>query len=197
MSNGIEKLQNDLDVIEFMVDKMGGYLGSHNLFGPTDGKMPKTTLGGYLMRQYRLNHLQGLLDTAEQNRFQRIKESFHAILSEKIVRTEQKGAEEFAARLRQWEAYIRDVRRDAKVHGAYYATAVEPRAMMAELHKLLTAPPYKFEPKLTDRLELLDSGLRGVWEPGEFVWPEALAPAYPVQPYWWLYGRPVTADMPF
>lgn len=195
MTDGIEKLQSDLEVMAFMVSKMEGYLASNNLFGPTDGKMPKTTLGGFLMRQYRLGALKSLLDTAVKERLATINASFNDILQEHVVRTEKKGGEEFSARLRQWEAYVRDVRRDAKSHGAYYATAVEPRAMMAELYKLLSKHPYQFDTKLKERLDLLDSGLNGVWEPGEFVWPDSWAVAYPVEPYWWLYGQPVKSEL--
>lgn len=175
-----------------MASKMAGYVASNNLFGPTNGKMPKTTLGGFLMRQHRLMALQEMLPTAVVSRLHEATAQFEAIRSENIVRTEQKATAEFEARLRQWEAYIRDVRREAKVHAAYYPTAVEPRAMLAELHKMLTAPPYQFSDKLDERLQLLDSGLRGVWQVGDFVWPEPWAIAYPAKAYWWLYGEPVS-----
>jgi hypothetical protein len=192
LTDAVEKLEADVAVVEFMVSKMAGYLASHNLFGPTNGKMPKTTLGGYLMRQQRLRGVgEGVLPTAVFDRFRLADSQFEQILSQNIVRTEQKGAEEFAARLRQWEAYIRDLRQDAKTHGVYYATAVEPRAMLAALQQRLTQPPYQFETRLNERLTLLDSGLRGIWEPGDFVWPAAWAQAYPASDYWWLYGRPI------
>ncbi len=191
----LEKLEADVAVLEFMVSKMAGYLAGNNLFGPTNGKMPKTTLGGFLMRQYRLNALRVMLPTAVAQRLEQVNTQFEDIRSDNIVRTEKKGTEEFAARLRQWEAYIRDVRRDAKTHAAYYGTAVEPRAMLAELHKVFTTPPYHFSDQMTERLNLLDSGLSGVWQAGDFVWPEPWAVAYPTSAYWWLYGQPVKTEV--
>ena len=190
----LEKLEADLAVLEFMVSKMAGYLAGNNLFGPTNGKMPKTTLGGFLMRHYRLNALRVMLPTAVTQRIEQVNMQFEDIRRNNIVRTEKKGTQEFGARLRQWEAYIREVRRDTKTHAVYYGTAVEPRAMLAELHKMLTTPPYKFSDKLTERLDLLDAGLSGVWQTGEFVWPEQWAIAYPAQAYWWLYGQPVNTE---
>jgi hypothetical protein len=40
------------------------------------------------------------------------------------------------------------------------------------------------------RIDQIDAYLRVRWEPGAFVWDEAWQPAYPPEPYWWLYGRP-------
>lgn len=191
-AEGVEKLRYDLRVAEVMVEGMAGYLRGEALFGVTQGTMPKLTLGGYLMRQRRLYELRGLLEREEVERVVDLKARFAAIMQEQLVRSEQRAEREYQSRLRQWETYIRDLRRDAKAHFHYYATAVEPRAMIAELHDLLATPPYRLNPELSERRGLLDGGLKGIWAvDGEFVWPEAWRPAYPSQSFWWLYGEPL------
>lgn len=194
MSTAVEKLQADLKILEYMATNLESYLKGEVLFGASQGKLPKITLGGYLMRHYRLHALQSWLTPAEQTRFQQAAAPVTELLKNNIVRSEQRAHEEFSARLRQWEAYIRDLRRDLRAHGSYYHTAVEPRAMLQALQTLLTTYPYQIQPKLLERLELLDGGLKGVWEPGEFVWSAEWEAIYPAASFWWLYGRPLRPE---
>lgn len=189
-TDGLEKLQADLRVLEAMAERIGGYLRGNALFGKTPGKMPELTLGSYLMRQHRLVELKPLLSDEEQRRLQNTIDQYNDVMSNNIVRSEQRAYREFGARLKQWEEYIRELRRDAKAHFYYYSTAVMPRAMLAELHTMLNTYPYRHDQKLIDRLLLLDMGLRGIWDSGEFVWPIEWEAAYSPQIYWWLYGQP-------
>ena len=52
MTNGIKKLNNDLDILQSMVEELANYLSSDVLYWPMfKANYPKMTLGGYLMRQ--------------------------------------------------------------------------------------------------------------------------------------------------
>jgi hypothetical protein len=185
------KLQSDLYILEVMADGLADYLQGDALFGKTSGRVPKLTLGGYLMRQHRLTALQGDLQPAEQARLQQAVAQGEAALASQIVRSEARATQECHARLRQWEEVIRDLRRDARAHFAGYATAVEPRAMLTQLIHLLAQPPYQLDSAIPERLALLDGALRNSWDDGECVWSAEWEAAYPRAPFWWLYGRPI------
>jgi hypothetical protein len=186
-----EKLHEDLDVLEAMAAEMGEYLTSDVLFWPmAKGSMPRLTLGGYLMREHRLQELGDQLSPAEQQRLATAQEQFHRATEEKVVRFEQRAHQELHARLRQWGEYLRDLKGDASANLGYYPSAVETRAMLAALVERLQSPPYHIEERAVSHLATLDQNLRRRWRPGDFVWPSAWQAAYPAGQYWWLYGYP-------
>lgn len=187
--DGIKKLHRDLEVLEAMAAKMDDYLRSDVLFWPlSNGDLPRLTLGGYLMRQHRLLELRDLFDRAEQERLAAAVHEFQAALEEQIVRTERKAHEELGARLRQWQQYLREIKNGVAV--AYYASAVDTRAMLEALLAQLRVNPYELDETVPQELAQLDRELSRYWEPGDFVWPREWKPAYPRDKYWWLYGQP-------
>ncbi|MDX1688071.1 MAG: hypothetical protein R3248_08820 [Candidatus Promineifilaceae bacterium] len=190
---GIKKLKQDLEVLEEMAGLIDEYLRSDVLFYPTSRTdLPKVTLGGYLMRQYRLLQLRDLLDMEEQSRLHDAIGQYNSALDEKIVRFETKAHTELEARLRQWQEYLSEVKRGVNI--AYYESAVDTRAMIEALVAQLRVPPYELDEEIPRSLALLDRELSRVWERGEFVWPREWKPAYPRDEYWWLYGHPRKAD---
>lgn len=185
------KLQHDLAILTAMADEMADYLRSDVLFWPmSSGGMPKLTLGGYLMRQFRLLALGDTLQPAEQQQLSRAVSTFNQALVERVVRFEQKAHQELEARIRQWGEYLRDLEKDRDMGPAGYGTAVETRAMIAVLVEKLQKRPYQLQPRIMPRIDLLDQNLRHFWEPGPFVWVAAWQPAYPQADFWWLYGQP-------
>lgn len=190
---GIEKLKQDLVVLEMMAGLMEEYLRSDVLFYPgprTD--LPKVTLGGYLMRQYRLLQLRDLLDMEEQSRLHEAIGQYNSALDERVVRFETKAHTELEARLRQWQEYLREVKRGVNI--AYYESAVDTRAMIDALVAQLRVSPYELDEEIPRDLALLDRELSRVWERGEFIWPREWQPAYPREEFWWLYGHPRKRD---
>ncbi|MFZ0546718.1 MAG: hypothetical protein WAM60_14830 [Candidatus Promineifilaceae bacterium] len=190
MSDGIEKLRQDLEILAEMAAEMDSYLKSDVLFWPmTNGAMPRLTLGGYLMRQHRLVALKGLLSDDEKAQLDTAVAQFNAALVEKVVRLEQRANQEIEARLRQWGEYLNDLSRGSGA-SSYYATAVQPRIMVAALVNKLSLPPYRLEGRAPEQIAMYDGNLRRRWQSGDFVWPEAWQPAYPERSYWYLYGHP-------
>ena len=190
MTDGIQKLEQDLVILAAMASQMDDYLKSDILFWKMgQSGMPMLTLGGYLMRQYRLLTLSDLLSAAEQVEMETAVIQFNTALVEKIVRFEAKAHTELEARIRQFEAYLRDLR-NGQVTGMNYGTAVEPRAMIAALIDKLHMAPFQLDRQIPNRVENLDRNLRQRWAKGEFIWPEAWQPAYPIDEFWWLYGKP-------
>lgn len=190
-TNGIKKLQEDLNILAEMAQRIPDYLRSDILFGKMPGKMPALTLGGYLMRQHRLVELKELLTAEEVERLEQAIAQYQQVMESNIVRSEERAQREFGARLQQWQEYIRELRRDTKANFYYYKTAVEPRVMVEELLKMLTTYPYQLDEQLPERLEALDGAVHNIWDRGDFVWPDEWQDAYPADQYWYLYGQPI------
>lgn len=191
MSEGIEKLKNDLTILEAMAAEMEDYLISDVLFWPLmKGNLPRLTLGAYLLRQHRLTGLRHLLDDREQLRLDAAVAQFNRSLVEKVVRFEEHAHQELRARLRQWGEFLKDLGGESSTSVAYYAASVETRAMIAALVARMKMPPYQLDDHIDQQIRIYDSALRKLWMPGEFVWPPEWRGAYPTTEYWWLYGRP-------
>lgn len=186
---GVEKLRQDLEILEKMAEEMDEYLRSDVLFWPTRrSDFPQVTIGGYLLRQHRLLDLRHLLSMEEQKRLHEAINLYNEALEEKVVRFENKAHEELGARLRQWGEYLNEVKQGKNI--AYYESAVDARAMMEVLMAQLRVPPYRLEDEIPRQVALLDRELSRIWKQGEFIWPREWQPAYPHGEYWWLYGQP-------
>lgn len=195
MADSSERLAQDVAVLAAMAEQMEQYLDSDILYWPSPrGGMPSLTLGGYLLREHRLLALNGLLSAEQQATVAAALSQFNQALANRVVRFETKANGELEARLRQWEEYLKDMDRGTFDRSSNYSTAVETRAIVQALLDRLTMPPYQLEDRPRQHLSTLDTRLRGRWQPGDFVWPEAWTAAYPRDDYWWLYGAPRTND---
>lgn len=192
MSEAVEKLKQDLEIMEAMAAEMDDYLRNQALFYPLEGRpdLPRLTLGGYLLRQHRLTRLRHLLDEAEQARLEAAVSQFNKALVEKVVAFENRAHQELHARLRQWSEYLKELRREHLHVEDYYASSVETRAMIEALLDKLRMPPYELDERILDEVRAYDNALRNQWRPGDFVWFEEWKPAYPRAENWWLYGQP-------
>ena len=191
MSNPNVKLRRDLEILEAMAAEMDEYLCSKTLFWPMmKGNLPRLTIGGYLMRQHRLEALRDLLDDSDQDRMNTAMENFNAALVEKIVSFESRAHDELRARLRQWGEYLKELHDMSLGMGDYYPSHVQTRAMIAALVHKLKERPYELDERIQEQLEVYDNVLGNYWMPGDFTWPLDWIPAYPEAEYWWLYGQP-------
>ncbi len=194
MHDGNERLAHDLAVLAAMAEQMPEYLDSDTLYWPAPrGGMPALTLGGYLLREQRLLALRHLLSATQQAQLDAAVAQFNTALADRVVRLETKAHKELEARLRQWEETLKDMDRGAFDRSSNYDTAVETRAIIQALLDRLSMPPYRAEARPQQHLALLDTRLRNIWRPGDFVWPTEWAGAYP-QEQWWLYGAPRIAN---
>lgn len=189
MSEGTEKLQEDLGVLEAMVAEMADYLQSDVLFWPmVPTGMPKLTLGGYLMRVQRLQALANLLSEADRKRVETAVNAFNDLTQEKVVRLEERAHTELEARIRQWGEALNEFKGETSL--SYYRTAVEARLMIELLVHKLQSFPFQLNPRIMSQVKLLDLNLSNKWQRGDFIWSEEWQPAYPQSEFWWLYGRP-------
>jgi hypothetical protein len=174
-----------------MVSEMEPYLNSNVLFwGLGKPGLPALTLGGYLMRQHRLLALRDRLTREQSHELDSALIAYNSVLEEGIVRFEKKAHRELEARLRQWREFLKDVERGIATSTSNYSTVVEVRAMINALQDQLQMAPFQLDKRLLQQTAHLDTQLRRLWEPGEFVWPSGWESAYPASDYWWLYGKP-------
>lgn len=191
VTDSTEKLSQDLAVLQEMAAQMADYIKSETLFWPMGHSgMPKLTLGGYWLRQHRLTALHSLLTSEQQAQLTAAVKMFETAVSPWVVRTEHRAHTELAARIRQWDEYLRDLREKRGENAGAYPAQVEVRAIIAALVSQLQISPYQLDGKLLQSILTQDKGLRARFASGDFVWPEEWQPAYPEPEYWWLYGRP-------
>ncbi|MCB0000901.1 MAG: hypothetical protein KDE56_34300, partial [Anaerolineales bacterium] len=88
-----------------------------------------------------------------------------------------------------WDVYLQEITDNRDEYIAYYNTHATDRTILKAIFDFMQ-PPYRPNLRAQHDLELLDYVLRGKWEAGDFIWPQVWQPAYPQDPYWWLYGRP-------
>ena len=192
MRTGLEKLTNDLAIMEAMAALMPTYIASDSLFWNVGvGGMPTLTLGGYFMRQHRLLALTALLAGDEMMRLQTAVSIVSEAIAPQIIQFEKKANKEVFVRLRQWGEYMKDLQREHGRAVAGYKTAVEARVMVTVLVELLQNKPYQLDDKAIGQMNAIDQTLRLQWLSGDFVWASEWAQAYPPETYWWLYGRPI------
>ena len=161
MGTSEEKLMQDLAILHEMASQMEDYLKSEALFWPMGrSDMPKLTLGGYWLRQHRLTALNALLTGEQQAQLSAAIKTFETAVADWVVRTEQRAHTELAARIRQWDEYLRDLREKQGEQAAVYAAQVEIRAIIAALLSQLQQPPYQLDEKQLEAILRQDKGLR-------------------------------------
>jgi hypothetical protein len=186
----LDRLHHDLVILQEMAEEMDQYLRSDVLFwNMGKSNMPQLTLGGYLLRQHRVTAVRAHLDEIQRQQLDQAVATFAEVLKEKVVITEKKATEELGARMRQWGAYIRDLRESHKAV-VNYETAVENRTIIEALLSFLQESPYQFDHTMMANVHALDAGLRPHFHSNGFVWDDVWQSAYDPQQYWWLFGQP-------
>lgn len=190
LSNGKDLLLKDLRILEEMAAEMKDYLVSSQLFWPKiDHKLVQPTIGGFRLRQHRLEALPDTwLSEEEQKRLSESIVLFDDACVDQSRDYELKFSRELAARLRQWAQVLEELLNDEAPSLAYYQTDVEVRAIIEVLVDYLPPRPTQEEEFDLAEIGVLDQKLKQRWESGEFIWPVVWQPAYPLPTYWWLYG---------
>lgn len=186
-------LKHDLAILRAMAAGMDGYLRSDAYWWDMGrGDMPLLTIGGYLMRRRRLAVLSYLLHDDEQVALAAANATYDAAVSEQIVRFEARALAEIGARLREWTVYLRDLTVSHKLAAdtARYDYLADTRVVIGELIAKLGESPFRLPEHILTDVAALDRRLAARWKPGAFIWSPMLTPAYPPDPYWWLYGYP-------
>jgi hypothetical protein len=107
MTDSIAKLNKDLDILQAMVEELTNYLNSEVLYWPMfKANYPKMTMGGYFMRQRRLQGLSYLLSDSKQVELKHIANQFNEMTFDKKALLMKKGTEELRTRVNQWKEHL-------------------------------------------------------------------------------------------
>lgn len=189
--DGEEKLNQDLEILKAMVEELANYLDSEVLYWPMfKASYPKMTLGGYFMRQRRLQRLSYLLSDADQAELEQAVNQFDELTFDKKAQLMKKGLRELEARANQWEQNLAEYWDSEVIEKEYYKTDAEIRTMILDLIFELDIDLSQVDKELLFKIDNLDRELMANWQEGDFIWPEEWIPAYGKGDYWWLYGVP-------
>lgn len=180
-------LDHDVEILSAMASSLTPYLYENEMYGHLSGTMPRLTVGGLLLRLYRLNKLEDELDAEQQAQVQDAHINFEAECSKWAVHYENKLQRELHMRLDALDRFLKECADDAQNCAAGYPTQAEKRTMIHHLYQEaaeLNVLPHEAE----QLLHQIDERLRRVFQTGEFITDERLQAAYPADTFWWLYG---------
>lgn len=178
--------QQDQAFFEAGVRELSAYLLSDELFWPLTGpvSLPRLTLGGLLLARARL--FGWAMARGEDLSLWPPNVALEATRLRWRSAWERKAGREVGARFDLWRNYLQE---DRTSPAASYAGEVRWRVMLHLLLAELSAAPPQAQ-----ALDELDRFLRRHFLPGAFVWEKELTAAFPVDPYWYLYGGLRTSE---
>jgi hypothetical protein len=119
-----------------------------------------------------------------EGRVYKVETRLDEIITKWRVAWEQKTAQEFRARLNLWRDFLEEYRQNQEANADRYPYEVQRRVMI-DLLEVWSADISRAESEL---LSALDQLLKSVWIPGDFIWDDNLAPGFPPDRFWYLYG---------
>ncbi len=190
MSTPVPKLAYDLDrdvqTLAAMASNLTPYMYEDVVFGHLSGDLPRLTLGGLLLRLYRLTRLEPYLDDEQRTQVRDAQINFEAERARWAVHYEQKLQRELDGRLNALEQFLTDCHTETPC-APEYPVCAEKRTMIAHLRDEATEHDVLAE-EIAARVGQLDTALQHVTQSGPFVYTdERLAQVYPQARFWWLY----------
>jgi len=184
--------ESDLRTLEAMASNLTPYLYEQELYGTLSKNLPKLTVGGLLLRLYRLHGLEDQLSSAQQQRLRDAIINYEQQRSDWMVHYEGKIEQELAARLRSLHVFLDDYAEDSTLARANYPVEATRRTIIHHLQaeaQELELWTDEFEEQLARLDRRLRTALGGAT--GAFSWSQRLQPLYPAGVFWWLYGEPL------
>ena len=190
MSTTVPKLAYDLDrdvqTLAAMASNLTPYMYEDEVFGHLASDLPRLTVGGVLLRLYRLSRLEAYLDDAQRTLVRDAQINFEAERARWAVHYEQKLQRELEVRTKALEQFLGDCAREPSC-AAEYPMQAEKRTMIAHLREEAAEHDVLAE-EIVTRLNHLDTALRRLTQTGPLVYTdERLAEVYPQARFWWLY----------
>lgn len=180
-------LDRDLRALATMASNLTPYLYEDEMYGYLSGDLPNLTLGGLLLRLYRLGHLENLLDADQQTMLQDARINFEAECAKWAVHYETKLQQELHARLDAFDQFLNECGDDLPSCAANYPVQAEKRTIIEHLNDELVELEARPE-EIENRLRHIDQKLRRLLVESDFISDERLAAVYPKGRFWWMYG---------
>lgn len=180
-------LERDIRILSAMASSLTPYLYEQDMYGSLGGDMPKLTLGGLLMRLYRLSHLEALLNTRQQNAVQDARKNFEAECSKWAVHYKNKLQHELKSRAEALILFFDECGEDLPGCAASYPSQAEKRIMIEHL-RVEAARHNVLADELDNLVKHADQKLRRLVHAGPFITDGRLETVYPRDQFWWMYG---------
>jgi hypothetical protein len=200
MSETTYDIERDLREARAMAAALTPYIHEEPLYGKVGGggvfgasQMPSLTVGALLMRLRRLRALGEALNDGQRAALGEIETQTETVRREWTLHFSEKMVKEANSRLRAIEQYFKECEDDLRLCAGAYL----PEALRRTIVQDLAAALESYDLPVTDlqrSMRAVDGKLRRYTEPSAFIWAAALQPAYPQQPYWWLYVKPPTPN---
>lgn len=183
-------IQNDWAFLRAALPELQDYILSRDVYRPLGQparmpgavQIPQLTIGNLLLSQARLAAYSSNQPSVELAEIVRQIEQQRSTWRSNWAK---KAAREYTSRLNLWGQYLREMRNDPRAHAAFYPNEVRQRAIL----RLLETEMLEDIPQIeVDQLNLLDGILRGLTQPGPFVWEPGVEPAFPRDVYWFLFS---------
>ncbi|MCJ7530502.1 MAG: hypothetical protein MUO64_05660 [Anaerolineales bacterium] len=197
----MSKVEYDLRYLKAGVEELEQYLLSSQLYWPVhvvtptgETPYPRLTPGELLLAQEKLRaHSLSPGDNDEvtspvQAKIDRLEGDFEVIRSKWRGNWGKKAAQDFSSRLALWRNFLGDYRKVPDDQAPFYAYEVRTRVIL----QLLEPEAVGIPAAELDMRTGLDTLLRAILVPGEFIWEAALEAGFPKADYWYLYAQPVT-----
>jgi hypothetical protein len=180
----------EISYIQSAVEELKDYLLTNELFWPimstppAGGQpFPRLTLGGMLLSLRKASALAGT--TEERKEFETAQNNVESLHNQWRSAWENKTQRELRSRLNQWRNYLADYRQSPERNAAYYNSEVRLRVMI----QLLESGAGELPEMLTELRSVLDLTLRGIFQPGDFIWETPLIIGFSQATFWYLYGN--------
>ncbi len=177
--------ETDLAALRADLADFDAYLKSDTLFWTLSANLPALSIGGLQFARRRLSVLRDSLSSAQQAEYDSLETQAAQLFNRWPVNIEKKALKEIHSRLNVWASALDELSEN-------YSAAIMPRVYLALLFSLVERQPEAAA--LQNRLALLDSRLRPKLAPSGFIWDQALTPAFPADPFWFLYRRPAAGN---
>ena len=186
-------LDSDLATLRAFLAEIELYLKSDVIYWPMGGQvfgqqMPALTLGGLLFVRRTLSARRNQLVPTQTIEFDQLDQQAEAFFGRWPANIEKKALKEISSRLNVWAAALDECNESPAACIENYHTTVNSRVYLALLMPLVAR--LGEADKFRARLAVLDSQLRNMLIPGNFIWDAALAPAFSREEFWFLYGQP-------
>ncbi len=186
------KLEDELTFVREGVAALEDYLASDMVYWPLrpfSTIFPSLSIGGLLESLRRLEALQSRLPAQARAELEALKTHLERVREVHPARYRQKLERELSSRLDAWAWYLEDYERHPEEVAPSYPAQAHIRLKIELLLEEGERLGFDME-SIRNRVRTLDQTLRRNWEPGPFLWEEALQEVFPRDRFWWLYGRP-------
>lgn len=184
---------DDLIIAEATVQELEEYLVKDDLYRtlivhlPSGDQKLQVTGGDLLTRLHRLKAVRDQLSPDLQTRLDAVEAKARETIYSLRSRFHDRLRREMKARLDSLKWFLDDCAAEPRRCRAEFPFEMRNRQRIEEILKELEG---NISPELQNLLQGIDHRIRMVTRAGDFVWDKRLQPAFPPQPYWYLYVTP-------